>query len=54
MRKLINKESPLPKEKRFGKERKKYQEIWERVKPFIKERKSKQYSTAGRWESSDS
>lgn len=26
-----------------------YQKMWEEIKPFIKERKIKQYSTTGEW-----
>jgi len=39
-----------PKEKNNIEEAEKnYRKMWEEIKPFIKERKIKQYSTTGEW-----
>ncbi|MCD6474370.1 MAG: hypothetical protein J7K47_05655 [Thermoplasmata archaeon] len=35
--------------KKLEEARKDYQRIWEEVKPFIKEKKIKEYSTTGEW-----
>lgn len=35
--------------KRFEEAKKSYQKMWEEIKPFIKKRKIKQYSTTGEW-----
>lgn len=44
----ISKLSSLEK-KRIGEAKKDYQRMWEEIKPFVKERKIKQYSTIGEW-----
>ncbi len=31
-----------------------YRKMWEEIKPFIKKREIKQYSTAGQWKASSS
>ena len=35
--------------KRIEEAEKSYRKMWEEIKPFIKERKIKQYSTTGEW-----
>lgn len=35
--------------KKIEEAKKNYQKMWEEMKPFIKERKIKQYSTTGEW-----
>ena len=35
--------------KKIEEAEKSYQKMWEEIKPFIKERKIKQYSTTGEW-----
>ncbi len=37
------------KKKKIEEAKKNYQKMWEEIKPFIKERKIKQYSTTGEW-----
>ena len=44
----INKISSHEK-KKIEQAMKNYQKIWEEIKPFIKERDIKQYSTTGQW-----
>lgn len=38
--------------KKIEEAKKNYHEIWEEIKPFIKERTIKHYSTTGQWRSS--
>jgi len=40
--------------KKIEEAKKNYHKMWEEIKPFIKERKIKQYSTAGEWRISSS
>lgn len=47
-KKKISKLSPHEK-KRIEEAEKSYQKMWKEIKPFIKERKIKQYSTTGEW-----
>ena len=49
----INKLS-IQERKKIEEAKKNYQKMWEEIKPFIKERKIKQYSTTGEWETSSS
>lgn len=44
---------PREKKEKLEKAQKEFEKIWERVKPFIKKRKIKEYSTAGRWKTFD-
>jgi len=44
----ISKLSSIEK-KKIDEAKKNYQKMWEKIKPFIKERKFKQYSTTGEW-----
>jgi L-rhamnose mutarotase len=48
-RTLISKE----KEKKLKEAEKKFQEVWRKIKPLLKERRVKEYSTAGKWKTFD-
>lgn len=49
--KNISKMPPEKKEK-MKKAEESYRKMWEEVKPFIKKREIKRYSTAGQWKAS--
>lgn len=39
------------KKEKIEKARENFEKIWKRVKPFIKKKKIKEYSTTGKWRS---
>lgn len=41
------------KQKKSEEAEKDFQKIWERVKPFVKKRRAKEYSTTGKWKTFD-
>jgi len=43
---------PVEKMNRMGKAEEDYRKIWEEIKPFVKKREVRRYSTAGQWKSS--
>ena len=45
---------PKEKQKKLEEAKKSFQEIWKRVKPFVKKRRVKEYSTTGKWKIFDS
>jgi len=49
----MNKQKPISKEKkeRLEKGKRNFEDIWKRIRPFIKKRRVKEYSTTGKWRS---
>ena len=41
------------KKKKLEKADRDFQEMWKRIQPFIKRRKTKEYSTTGKWRTFD-
>jgi L-rhamnose mutarotase len=41
------------KQKRLEEAKRNFQKIWKRIEPFIKKKKIKSYSTAGKWKTFD-
>ena len=39
----------LPDKRKIEDAEKSYQKMWEEIKPFVKKRKVKEYSTTGEW-----
>lgn len=51
----MTKKIPIPKEKqkRLEEAKRNFQRIWEKVEPFVKKRRVKEYSTTGKWKTFD-
>lgn len=41
------------KQKKLEEAERNFQKIWEKVKPFVKKRRAKEYSTTGKWKTFD-
>ena len=53
MKKPLVGEIHIREKKKIEETEKSYQKMWEEIKPFIKKRKFKQYSTRGEWKISN-
>jgi len=51
-RKIVIYNAPMSGKRKLEAAKKEFYELWEEVKPFIKKRKVKQYSTIGEWTTS--
>jgi len=49
MKKMDISKLPHQEKRKIEEAEKSYRKMWEEIKPFIKERKLKQYSTTGQW-----
>lgn len=48
-KKKVTNNVPMPRKRRLEAAKKEFQELWKEVKPFIKKRSVKEYSTIGEW-----